>query len=87
MQSGAINEEELSYYISDFPREFKRDNIKEKYKDIVNDINTGINKFRNVSPSFVVSLSLFVDMLKDLGITKIMAPDYLFGRYRKKHSF
>ena len=79
----AFDEDGVCYL---FAVQFGRDrlvNFAKEYKDIVNDINTGINKFRNVSPSFVVSLSLFVDMLKDLGITKIMAPDYLFGRYRK----
>ena len=33
MQSGVIDENDLNYYISEFPREFKNSNIKEKYKD------------------------------------------------------
>lgn len=35
IQNGVIDENDLSYYISDFPREFKNNNIKtnEKYKD------------------------------------------------------
>lgn len=33
MQNGVIDEKDLNYYISDFPKEFKNENIKEKYKD------------------------------------------------------
>lgn len=53
-----------------------------KYKRIVNKINKGVRKYRNVSPSFVLSLRLFLDLLKEHGISKIVIPDYLFCRYK-----
>ncbi|MBQ6841455.1 MAG: hypothetical protein IJO63_05015 [Bacilli bacterium] len=79
----AFDEDGVCYL---FAVQFGRDRIvvlDDTYRDIVNDVNQGITKFRNVSPSFVVSLSLFVDMLRELGTTKMVAPDFLFGRYRK----
>lgn len=54
----------------------------ENYKKVINKINTGIHKYRNVSPSFVVSFSLFINLLRKFEINDIIIPDYLFGRYR-----
>lgn len=52
------------------------------YKNIINKINKGVKKYRNVSPSFVLSLRLFLDLLKKNNINKIVIPDYLFSRYK-----
>lgn len=41
--------------------------VKEKLKTI----NSGISKYRNVTPSFVVALSLFLSVLKENDITQI----------------
>lgn len=41
--------------------------VKEKLRTI----NSGISKYRNVTPSFVVALSLFISFLKDNNINKI----------------
>lgn len=54
----------------------------EDYKKIINSINKGIKQYRNVSPSFVVVFSLFLNLLKNQGIDKIVIPDYLFCRYK-----
>lgn len=54
-----------------------------KYKNVVNQINQGAKEYRNVSPSFVLILALFVKILNDNGISKIVIPDFLFNRYRK----
>lgn len=40
-------------------------------KDTINTINSGVKKYRNVTPSFVVALSLFISFLKENGISKI----------------
>ena len=41
--------------------------VKEKLRTI----NSGISKYRNVTPSFVVALSLFISFLKENNINKI----------------
>lgn len=69
-----------------FAVQFGRDRVMDfddAYKSIVNKVNTGITKYRNVSPSFVLSLSLFINLLKEMNVENIMVPDFLFGRYRK----
>ena len=40
-------------------------------KNKLRTINSGISKYRNVTPSFVVALSLFISFLKENGIYKI----------------
>ena len=40
-------------------------------KDIFRTINSGVKKYRNVTPSFVVALSLFISFLYKYGINKI----------------
>lgn len=54
----------------------------EDYKKIVNRINSGVNKYRNVSPSFVLSFKLFLQLLENYSISEIKVPDFLFGRYK-----
>jgi hypothetical protein len=55
----------------------------ENYKSVINKVNSGLNKYRNVPPNFVLSLALFLKLLNDRDIHNIIIPDYLFGRYRK----
>lgn len=56
-------------------------------KQILNSINKGIKKYRNVTPSAIASLSIFLGILESHGIYKIEAPDFLILRYAKyKHS-
>lgn len=69
-----------------FAVQYGRDRVMEfdeQFKRIVNTVNTGITKYRNVSPSFVLSLSMFIELLQKEGVTKIVSPDFLCGRYRK----
>lgn len=40
-------------------------------KDTINKINSGVKKYRNVTPSFVVALSLFISCVNKEGISKI----------------
>ncbi len=54
----------------------------EIYKKVVNKINSGVNKYRNVSPSFVLSFRLFLQLLGKYNISEIKVPDFLFGRYK-----
>lgn len=54
----------------------------EAYKKVVNKINSGVNKYRNVSPSFVLSFRLFLQLLGKYNIFEIKVPDFLFGRYK-----
>lgn len=50
-------------------------NVDPKYnlevKEKLRTINSGISKYRNVTPSFVVALSLFISFFKDNNINKI----------------
>ena len=54
-----------------------------EYKKTINKLNTGLKEYRNIPPNFVLSLVLFLKMLSDNNISKVMIPDYLFGRYKK----
>ena len=53
-----------------------------EYKNIVNKVNTGMNKYRNVSPSFILSFTLFIKLLQEKNIKDIIVPGFLFARYR-----
>lgn len=72
-----------------FAIQFGKDRIYDtsikEYKDLVNNVNSGINKFRNVSPSFVLSFTLFLKLLNDKNIKEIMVPSFLFARYKHYH--
>lgn len=54
----------------------------EEFKRVVNKINSGVHKYRNVPPSFVMTFRLFLCLLDDENINSIVVPDFLFGRYR-----
>ena len=54
-----------------------------EYKDIINQANKGLKKYRDVPPNFVLSFALFIKLLDSYNINNIMIPDYLFGRYKK----
>lgn len=54
-----------------------------RYKNIVNQVNQGVKENRNISPSFVLTLAIFIKILNNNGINKIVIPDFLFNRYRK----
>lgn len=55
---------------------------EETYKKTVNKINSGINKYRNVSPGFVLSFKFFLHLLEKYNVSEIKVPDFLFGRYK-----
>lgn len=52
------------------------------FKDLVDKVKSGGSKFRGVSPSFVLTFALFLMLLSENNINKLVAPDFLFGRYR-----
>lgn len=52
------------------------------YKNAINQVNQGVKKYRNISPSFVLILAIFLKMLNINNITKIVIPDFLFNRYK-----
>lgn len=58
------------------------DSTSREFRNIVNQVNACSNKYRNVSPSFVLAFALFLNMCTKYGITDIKVPDYLFNRYR-----
>lgn len=53
------------------------------YKRVVNQVNQGVKAHRDISPSFVLMLAMFLKILDDNGISKIVIPDFLFNRYKK----
>lgn len=65
-----------------FERTAEGTNKNEEYKKVINSINSGVKKYRNVQPSFVLVFKLFIDLLRKEGIQDILVPDYLFSRYK-----
>lgn len=59
------------------------DTTNPNYKKIVNKVNQGVKENRDISPSFVLILAMFIKILSENGIKKIVIPDYLFSRYKK----
>lgn len=59
------------------------ENHKQEYKNIVNQVNHGTKEHRNISPSFVLILAMFLKILNDHNIKNIVVPDFLFNRYKK----
>lgn len=54
-----------------------------EYKKTVNSVNRGVKEHRDVSPSFVLVLAMFLKILCKNNICKIVIPDFLFNRYKK----
>lgn len=61
------------------PNEYYNNQIKQ----ILNGVNKGVKKYRNVTPSSIVSLSVFLGLLESHGVSAIKAPDFLGFRYGK----
>ena len=65
-------------------------NIDAKYnllvKDSIRSINSGVKKYRNVSPSFIISLSLFISFLKHNNISKVKVETPLEIRINNRKS-
>lgn len=55
----------------------------EEVKKAINRVNSGVKKYRNVTPSAIAALSIFLGMLEAEGVKGIKAPDFLIGRYGK----
>lgn len=53
------------------------------YKSAVNQVNQGVKEHRDISPSFVLILAIFLKILSNNNINKIVIPDFLFNRYKK----
>lgn len=54
----------------------------ERFKRVVNKFNSGIKENRGVSPSFVLSFILFLKLLQESNIKKIVIPDFIYARYK-----
>lgn len=54
----------------------------EYFKGVVNKFNSGIKENRGVSPSFVLSFILFLKLLEENNIKKIVIPDFIYARYK-----
>lgn len=52
------------------------------FKGVVNKFNSGIKENRGVSPSFVLSFILFLKLLEENNIKKIVIPDFIYARYK-----
>lgn len=52
-------------------------------KSSINKVNKGVKKYRNVTPSAIATLSVFIGMLENEGIYSIRVPDFLIGRYKR----
>ncbi len=58
-------------------------------RQLLNKVNSGVKNYRNVTPSAIAALSIFLGMLEAQGISCIKAPDFLrfrYGKYRNAHS-
>lgn len=82
--SYAFDENNICHiYTIQFGRHRIPDIQNKSYKSAVNNINSGVHKYRNVSPSFVLAFRLFLDLLKERDINKILIPDFLCFRYKR----
>lgn len=52
-----------------------------KISKMLNQANTGAKSYRNVTPSSIAALTVFMGMLEREEIKAIKAPDFLIGRY------
>lgn len=52
----------------------------------INKVNSGVKNYRNVTPSAIATLSVFIGMLENEGIYSIRVPDFLIGRYKRFRS-
>lgn len=59
----------------------KDEAYNEEVKKAINGVNSGVKKYRNVTPSAIAALGIFMGMLEAEGIKGIKAPDFLIGRY------
>ena len=53
----------------------------EEIRKNLNKLNSGVKKYRNVTPNAIAALSVFMGMLEAEGVTAIKVPDFLIGRY------
>ena len=53
----------------------------EEIRKSLNKLNSGVKKYRNVTPNAIAALSVFMGMLEAEGVTAIKVPDFLIGRY------
>lgn len=80
---GFDNDGTCYIYAVQIGRKRSCDTTDPNYKKIVNGVNQGVKENRDISPSFVLIMSMFLKMLKENNIKKIVIPDYLFSRYKK----
>lgn len=81
--SYAIDENNICYiYAIQFGRHRISNVQSESFKQEINKINKGVHKYRNISPSFVLVFRLFLDLLKEKNIKRIIIPDFLCFRYK-----
>lgn len=59
----------------------KDEAYNEEVKKAINGVNSGVKKYRNVTPSAIAALGIFMGMLEAEGVKGIKAPDFLIGRY------
>lgn len=79
----AINNDGVCFiYAVQIGRERIYDINNINYKNAINQVNQGVKKYRNISPSFVLILAMFLKILNDNNISKIVIPDFLFNRYK-----
>lgn len=79
----AIDENNVCHLFAiQYGRKRNYDITDDEDKKIINQINSGVTKYRNVAPSFVIVFRVFLEMLKSNNVNKIVVPDFLFGRYK-----
>ena len=78
----AIDENNVCHLFSIQYGRNRSNDIPDIFKTKINQVNRGVKKYRNVSPTFVIVFRLFLQILKNKGIQKIKVPDFLFGRYK-----
>lgn len=82
--------EKLAYiYALQRMDECPNDSYNHHIKQLLNKVNSGVKSYRNVTPSAIAALSIFLGMLEAQGIRCIKAPDFLrfrYGKYRNAPS-
>ena len=76
-----LNEKVVYIYALQRMEESPSQNYNEDIKKMLNKANSRVKRYRNVTPSAIVTLAVFLGMLKKEGIKSIKVPDFLIGRY------
>ncbi len=81
MSRNRVGEKIAYIYALQGKKEPQGTTYQQEIRSFCNLANRGVKRYRNVSPSAIVALTLFCGMLEKEGIHRVKAPVFLVGRY------